>query len=182
MGPIPRSGLVIVLTGDGKGKTTSAFGQALRAAGTGLRVVVVQFIKGAWQSGEIRAIERSGLPIEVFRSGRGFTIEGLRDRRIPMSEHEAAARAGLAHARDLVADETVDLVVLDEIFGAVTARLIDEADVLGLLDRRLPATHLVMTGRAAPAPVVERADLVGEVRLVKHPFERGIAAQLGIEC
>jgi cob(I)alamin adenosyltransferase len=177
----PRTGLVIVLTGDGKGKTTSAFGQALRAAGTGLRVVVVQFIKGTWQSGEIRAIQGSGLPIEVFRSGRGFTIEGLRDQRIPMSEHEAAARAGLARAREVVADETVDLVVLDEIFGAVTARLIDEADVLGLLDHRLPATHLLMTGRAAQAAVVERADLVSEVRLVKHPFERGIAAQLGIE-
>ncbi len=181
MDPSRRSGLVIVLTGDGKGKTTAAFGQALRAAGAGLRVVVVQFIKGAWQSGEIRAIERSGLPIVVFRSGRGFTIEGLRDRRIPMSEHQAAAQAGLARAHEILADETVDLVVLDEIFGAVTARLIGEADVLGLLDERRPDTHVVMTGRAASAAVIERADLVSEVRLVKHPYERGIAAQSGIE-
>lgn len=176
-----RTGLVIVLTGDGKGKTTAAFGQALRAAGAGLRVAIVQFIKGAWQTGEVRAIRGSGLSIEVVRSGRGFTIERLRDPRIPMSEHEAAAVGGLARARELVAGGSVDLLVLDEIFGAVTAGLIAEADVLALLDERYPNTHLVLTGRGAPASVIDRADLVSEVHLVKHPYGRGIKAQRGIE-
>ncbi|MBA3876172.1 MAG: cob(I)yrinic acid a,c-diamide adenosyltransferase [Anaerolinea sp.] len=176
-----RTGLVIVLTGDGKGKTTAAFGQALRAAGAGLRVAIVQFIKGAWQTGEVRALRRTGLPIEVVRSGRGFTIERLRDPRIPMSEHEAAAQAGLVRARELVSGGAADLVVLDEIFGAVTAGLIGEADVLALLEARRPETHLVLTGRAAPEAVVARADLVSEVRLVKHPYVRGVRAQRGIE-
>jgi cob(I)alamin adenosyltransferase len=177
----PRTGLIIVLTGDGKGKTTAAFGQALRAAGAGLRVAIVQFIKGAWQTGEVRAIRRSGLPIEVVRSGRGFTIEQLRDPRIPMADHAAAAVAGLARARELVMGGAFDLVVLDEIFAAVTAGLIGEADVLALLDERRPDTHLVLTGRAAPAAVVARADLVSEIRLVKHPYAAGVRAQRGIE-
>ncbi len=176
-----RTGLVIVLTGDGKGKTTAASGQALRAAGAGLRVAIVQFIKGAWQTGEVRAIRRSGLPIEVVRSGRGFTIERLRDPRIPMSDHAAAAQAGLARARELVSGGAVDLVVLDEIFGAVTAGLIGETDVLALLDARRPETHLVLTGRGAPTAVVARADLVSEVRLIKHPYALGVRAQRGIE-
>ena len=94
----PRTPLVIVLTGDGKGKTTSAFGQALRAAGGGLRVAIVQFIKGSWQTGEIRALERTELPILIERTGRGFTVEKLRDPRIPMSDHAEAARHGLARA------------------------------------------------------------------------------------
>jgi len=176
-----RSPLVIVLTGDGKGKTTSAFGQALRAAGAGLRVAVLQFIKGSWQTGEVRALQRSGLPIQVERAGRGFTIEGLRDPRIPLSEHATAARAGLARAHELVSSGEVDLVVLDEIFGALAAELISEADVHGLLDARHPTVHLVLTGRGAPDSVIGRADLVSEVRLVKHPYERGVQAQRGIE-
>jgi len=177
----PRTPLVIVLIGDGKGKTTSAFGQALRAAGGGLRVAIVQFIKGSWQTGEIRALERTDLPILIERTGRGFTVEKLRDPRIPMSDHAEAARHGLARAYEHVGSGDRDLVVLDEIFGAVSAGLIEESDIHGLLDARHPAVHVVLTGRAAPASVIERADLVSEVRLLKHPYERGVRAQLGIE-
>ena len=177
----PRTPLVIVLTGNGKGKTTSAFGQALRAAGAGLRVVIVQFIKGSWQTGEIRALGRTDLPILIERTGLGFTIEELRDRRIPMSDHAEAARHGLALAYERIGSGDHDLVILDEIFGAVAAGLISETDVHRLLDARHPAVHLVLTGRGAPASVIERADLVSEVRLLKHPYERGVRAQLGIE-
>ncbi len=179
--PARRTPLVIVLTGDGKGKTTAAFGQALRAAGTGLRVAIVQFIKGSWQTGEIRALERTDLPILIERTGRGFTIEGLRDPRIPLSDHAEAARHGLARAYQHVGSGDRDLVVLDEIFGAVSAGLIAESDIHGLLDARHPGVHVVLTGRGAPASVIERADLVSEIRLVKHPYDRGVDAQLGIE-
>lgn len=179
--PARRTPLVIVLTGDGKGKTTAAFGQALRAAGAGLRVAIVQFIKGSWQTGEIRALERTELPILIERTGRGFTIEGLRDPRIPISDHAEAARHGLARAYEHVGSGDRDLVVLDEIFGAVSAGLIAESDIHGLLDARHPGVHVVLTGRGAPASVIARADLVSEIRLVKHPYERGVDAQLGIE-
>jgi cob(I)alamin adenosyltransferase len=172
---------VIVLTGDGKGKTTSAFGQALRAAGDGLRVAIVQFIKGSWRTGEIRALERADLPIVIERAGRGFALEQLRDPRISLSEHAEAARHGLARAHEHVSSGERDLVILDEIFGAVSAGLIEESDIHGLLDARHPAVHVVLTGRGAPASVIERADLVSEVRLIKHPYQRGIRAQLGIE-
>jgi cob(I)alamin adenosyltransferase len=179
--PSHRTPLVIVLTGDGKGKTTSAFGQALRAAGAGLRVAVLQFIKGAWQTGEVRALRRTDLPITVERVGRGFTIDRLRDPRIPMADHAAAAQWGLARARELLSSDEADVVVLDEIFGAVAAGLISEAEVNALLDLRRPTVHLVLTGRAAPDSVLARADLVSDVRLIKHPYARGIRAQRGIE-
>jgi cob(I)alamin adenosyltransferase len=179
--PLRRTPLVIVLTGDGKGKTTSAFGQALRAAGVGLRVAVVQFIKGSWQTGEVRALRSTELPITVERVGLGFTIERLRDRGIPMADHVAAARTGLDRARALVSSGEADLVVLDEIFGALTAQLISESDIQRLLDARHPAVHLVLTGRGAPDSVIARADLVSEVHLLKHPYGRGVRAQRGIE-
>jgi len=179
--PARRSPLVIVLTGDGKGKTTSAFGQALRAAGAGARVAVLQFIKGPWQTGEVRALRQTNLPIHIERAGRGFTIERLRDRRISMQAHQEAARAGLARAQELVGSGEFGLVVLDEIFGAVAARLIAESDIHALLDARHPDVHVLLTGRDAPAGVIERADLVSEVHLVKHPYERGVKAQRGID-
>jgi cob(I)alamin adenosyltransferase len=176
-----RTPLVIVLTGDGKGKTTSAFGQALRAVGAGLRVAVIQFVKGSWQTGEVRALRKAGLPMTVERIGRGFTIERLRDPRIPMADHASAAERGLARARELLSSGDIDLVVLDEIFPAVTAGLITEDDVHDLLDARHPAVHLLLTGRGAPETVVFRADIVSDVRLVKHPYARGVVAQRGIE-
>jgi cob(I)alamin adenosyltransferase len=179
--PARRSSLVIVLTGDGKGKTTAAFGQALRAAGAGLRVAVLQFIKGPWQTGEVRALRRTDLPILVERSGRGFTLERLRDPRISMQAHREAARVGLGRAHELVGSGEFGLVVLDEVFGAVAAGLFGEADIHALLDARHPDVHVLLTGRHAPEGVVERADLVSEVRLVKHPYARGVKAQRGIE-
>ncbi len=179
--PARRSSLVIVLTGEGKGKTTAAFGQALRAAGAGLRVAVLQFIKGPWQTGEVRALRRTDLPILVERSGRGFTIERLRDPRISMQAHREAARVGLGRAHELVGSGEFGLVVLDEVFGALAAGLLGEADIHALLDARHPDVHVLLTGRHAPEGVVERADLVSEVRLVKHPYLRGVKAQRGIE-
>lgn len=177
----PRTSLVMIVTGDGKGKTTSAFGQALRAAGAGLRVAIVQFIKGSWQTGEVRALASTDLPITIERTGLGFTIERLRDPRIPMSAHVEAARRGLDRARAHLTSGEVGLVVLDEICGAIAAGLVSQAEVLELMDARADGVHVLLTGRDAPAGLIERADLVSEVRLVRHHHERGIGAQRGIE-
>lgn len=177
----PRRGLVLLVTGDGKGKTTSAFGQALRAAGAGLRVAIVQFIKGAWQTGEVLALAATNLPITVERTGLGFTIERLRDPRIPMATHVEAAQRGLERARTHLTSGEIDLVVLDEICGAIAAGLVTEAAVLELIEARAEGVHVLLTGRDAPAGLRQRADTVSEVRLVRHHLERGVAAQRGIE-
>jgi cob(I)alamin adenosyltransferase len=177
----PRTSLVMILTGDGKGKTTSAFGQALRAAGTGMHVAVVQFIKGPWKTGEVTALATTDLPITVERTGLGFTIERLRNPRIAMSAHVEAARDGLERARTHLTSGEVGLVVLDEILGAVNADLVSIDEVLELIEARAKGVHVLLTGRDAPAQLIERADLVSEVRLVRHHLERGVAAQRGIE-
>lgn len=175
-----RHGLTIVYTGDGKGKTTAAVGLVIRAAGNQMRVFFLQFIKGQWKSGE-RAI-LSGLPgVDVEVTGRGFTIDGLRDPRIPMDDHATAASVGWKRAVHVLRSGEYDLVVLDEILGAISAQLVPLDEVLELVSDKPRHVHLVLTGRNAPPELVERADLVSEVRPIKHPFERGIKAQRGIE-
>ncbi len=175
-----RRGLTIVYTGDGKGKTTAAVGLTVRAAGNKMRVLFVQFIKGSWKSGE-REILRSLPSVEVAVTGRGFTIEGLRNPRIPMQAHHDAAAAGWALARQAIAEGNYDLIVLDEILGAVNAELIPIQEVLDAVRLKPPRLHLALTGRGAPAELIELADLVSEVRGIKHPYEQGIPAQRGIE-
>ena len=175
-----RRGLTIVYTGDGKGKTTAAVGITVRAAGNRMHVLFVQFIKGSWKSGE-REILRSLPGVEVAVTGRGFTIEGLRDPRIPMKAHQDAATTGWALARQAIAEGNYDVVVLDEILGAVNANLVPIEEVLGTVRSRPPRLHLVLTGRGAPPELIALADLVSEVHPIKHPYEQGIPAQRGIE-
>jgi len=179
--PAERHGLTIVYTGDGKGKTTAAIGLTVRAAGNRLRVCFLQFIKGQWKSGE-RDVLRSLAPyVEVILTGKGFTLEQLRDPRIPMATHQDAATSGWQAAQRIVADDTYDMVVLDEILGAVSAGLVPLDELLALV-RGKPATlHLVLTGRGAPPELIELADLVSEVQAIKHPYEQGIKAQRGVE-
>ncbi|MBU6423167.1 MAG: cob(I)yrinic acid a,c-diamide adenosyltransferase [Chloroflexota bacterium] len=176
-----RKGLVIVFTGDGKGKSTAAIGMALRATGHHMRVHVIQFIKGRWKSGEVEAAKRLLPDLTIERAGLGFTIERLRDPRIPMDDHRAAAQAGIVEAREAVASGGYAIVVLDEILGAIAAGLVTLEQVVSLVDAKPPGLHLVLTGRNAPPQIVERADLVTEMRLVKHPYEQGIVAQRGVE-
>ncbi|MBI2324745.1 MAG: cob(I)yrinic acid a,c-diamide adenosyltransferase [Chloroflexi bacterium] len=176
-----RKGLVLVFTGDGKGKTTAAIGLSVRAAGHGMRVRIIQFIKGSWRTGEQATLRRLAPEIELTRAGRGFTIERLRDARISDEEHGTAARAGFEEARDVVAAGAVDVVVLDEILGAITADLISLPEVLALIAAKPPMLHLILTGRDAPAAIIDAADLVTEMRLVKHPFTAGVVAQKGVE-
>jgi cob(I)alamin adenosyltransferase len=175
-----RQGLTLVFTGNGKGKTTAAVGLAVRAAGNRLRVFFLQFIKGQWKTGE-REILR-GLPgVDLEVTGRGFTIERLRNPKIPMADHAAAAAHGWRVAQQIVREGEYDLVVLDEVLGAVKAGLVPLDELLALVRSKPPELHLVLTGRGAPPELVEVADLVSEIRPIKHPYERGIKAQRGIE-
>jgi cob(I)alamin adenosyltransferase len=175
-----RHGLTIVYTGDGKGKTTAAIGLAVRAAGNHMRVFFLQFIKGRWKSGE-RDILRSLPGVDLEVTGRGFTIEGLRDERIPMDDHAAAAALGWQRAREIVLAGDYDVVVLDEALGAITADLVPLDSLLDLVERKPRHVHLVLTGRGAPPSLIEAADLVSEVVPLKHPFDRGVKAQRGVE-
>lgn len=182
--PPPRKekGLVIVFTGDGKGKTTAAMGMALRAVGHKMRVLVIQFIKGAWKTGEQEAVKALAPYFTIVRAGRGFTLEHLRDPRISMDEHRLAAAHGYALAQEAITSGEYDLIILDEICGTISAGLLSLEQVLALLDLKPPLLHLVLTGRGAPPELIERADLVTEMRLIKHPYrDQGIAAQRGVE-
>lgn len=175
-----RRGLTIVYTGDGKGKTTAAIGLVVRAVGNQMRVFFLQFIKGSWKTGERSVLQTlPGVDLEV--TGRGFTIEALRDPRIPMDDHVAAAAHGWRVARKIVLEDTYDIVVLDEILGAVTAGLVPLDELIAMVQSKPPALHLVLTGRNAPAELISVADLVSEIQPLKHPFDAGIKAQRGIE-
>lgn len=168
--------LVIIHYGDGKGKTTAALGMAVRALGSGLRTSILQFIKQR-ETGEHRALSAlSSDGIEILRLGTGFVREFP-----PPPEALAAAREGLDLARRKLTEGQYEMVVLDEIFAALEAGVVAEQDVHDLLDLRPADVHLVMTGRRAPESVIARADLVTEMRSVKHPLDRGQESVRGID-
>jgi len=172
-----EKGLVLVNTGQGKGKTTAALGLALRTLGHGGRVAVVQFIKGAWQPGEAKALQSFGDQLHWHALGEGFTWE-TQDRERDRQLVAEAWQQSLTYLRD----PAVQLVLLDEINVALKLGYLPVEDVLAGVDQRPELTHVVLTGRGAPPALIERADLVTEMSLVKHPFrEQGVKAQLGIE-
>jgi cob(I)alamin adenosyltransferase len=174
-----RRGLVVVYTGDGKGKTTAALGMALRAVGRGFKVLMIQFIKGSWHYGELDGVKRLAPEFEIATGGKGFV--GILDDRLPIEDHRKAAAETLAFAKAQVSGGTYDLVILDEINYAVKGELIPVEGVLDLLDARPSDLHLVLTGRSAHPAVVERADLVTEMKDIKHPYRQGILAQVGVD-
>ena len=171
-----RRGLVIVNTGDGKGKSTAAFGLALRMLGYGRRVGVVQFIKGAWHSGEQDALARFGDLVSWHTMGEGFTWETQ-----DLKRDIAAAQAAWAKALDLMADPTISLVVLDELNIALRYDYLDVENVVAALKARREGLHVVVTGRNARPALVDAADLVTEMGSTKHHFAAGVKAQKGIE-
>lgn len=173
-----EKGLVIVYTGDGKGKTTAALGLAFRAAGRGFRTAFLQFVKGSWKSGEVFAAERFGGLIEVRQLGIGFVT--WRPKR-PFQEHLEAARRGWEEAKRVIYSGGYDIVVLDEINNATRFNLIGVDEVLEVVRSKPERLHLVLTGRGADQRVIEAADLVTEMRNIKHPFERGEWARVGID-
>jgi cob(I)alamin adenosyltransferase len=176
--PENGQGLIIVHTGNGKGKTTAALGLGLRAWGQGLKVLVVQFIKGGWKYGELAAIEKLAPHFVIEQLGEGFIKGSSEDK---MAEHRAAAESALKAARDAISSQKWDMIILDEINYAVKFGLISVEDVLELLEGKPPLLHLVLTGRDAKEEIVEQADLVTEMKEIKHPFQKGIKAQKGIE-
>jgi cob(I)alamin adenosyltransferase len=177
-GKAGEKGLIIVHTGAGKGKSSSGFGMILRCIAHGMPCAVVQFIKGAWDTGERRLITSNFAEMCQFHAmGEGFTWE-TQDR----ARDIAAARAGWEKAKELIRDPNIRLVLLDEINIALRYDYLDLDEVLVFLAaEKPPLTHVVLTGRNAKEALIEAADLVTEMTLIKHPFRAGIKAQAGVE-
>ncbi len=173
-----EKGLIIVHTGAGKGKSSSGFGMILRCVAHGMPCAVVQFIKGAWDTGERRLLTENFSDLcQFYAMGEGFTWE-TQDR----ARDVVAAQAGWEKAKELIRDPNIRLVLLDEINIALRYDYLDIAEVLAFLrDEKPPLTHVVLTGRNASEALIEAADLVTEMTLIKHPFRSGIKAQAGVE-
>jgi cob(I)alamin adenosyltransferase len=171
-----EKGLLIVHTGTGKGKSTAAFGLALRTLGRGKRVGVVQFIKGAWQSAERDALETFGDQVSWHTMGEGFTWDTQ-----DLKRDIAAAERAWAKAQELMADPTLALLILDELNIALRYDYLDLKSVIEILAARRPDLHIVITGRNAKPDLIAAADLVTDMTLVKHHFAAGVKAQPGIE-
>ncbi len=173
-----EKGLVIVHTGKGKGKSSSGFGMILRCIAHGMPCAVVQFIKGGWDTGERRLLtSHFGDLCQFHAMGEGFTWE-TQDK----ARDIAAARAGWDKARELIRDPAIRMVLLDEINIALRYDYLDIAEVVAFLrDDKPPMTHVVLTGRNAKPELIELADLVTEMEVIKHPFREGIKAQPGVE-
>jgi cob(I)alamin adenosyltransferase len=171
-----EKGLVEVYTGEGKGKTTAAFGLALRAVGRGLRVYVIQFIKGGFDYGELYVVDRlPNLTLKAF--GRGKFVMA----KPPEKEDVGFAREAFELAKKVVMSGECDLVILDEVNVALSLNLINVDEVLELVKGKPLHVEVVLTGRGAPDELVEVADLVTEMREVKHPYRKGVGARKGIE-
>lgn len=174
----PR-GLVVVITGNGKGKTTSALGMAVRACGHGMRTSIIQFMKGDLYAGEWDGVRKMECAVELIATGKGFC--GIQGNPYSRAEHRANAQEAVALAREKIESGGCDVLILDEINNALHLKLVDLAQVIDLLDRRPPLLHLILTGRDAHPEVIERADTVSEVREIKHAYRRDIEPQPGID-
>jgi cob(I)alamin adenosyltransferase len=182
-------GLVQVYTGNGKGKTTAALGLALRAAGHQLRTCVIQFMKRGWESGERTSVARLAPEVEIHAFGSerwgdsGTRPQGTPWWELPPSEEDRAqAQQALAFGRQTVTGGEWDIVVLDEVLGALRHGLLSLDQLLALIHDKPSSVELVLTGRDAPAEIIAAADLVTEMKEVKHPFRKGVKARKGIEC
>ena len=171
-----EKGLLIVHTGKGKGKSTAAFGLVFRAIGNGMKVGVVQFVKGKWQTGERAALDKFGDQVTINTMGEGFTWE-TQDRQRDI----AAARAAWEKAKALIADDEHQMVLLDELNIVLRYNYLDVNEVVEVLNARPAMKHVIVTGRNAKDELIEAADLVTDMTQVKHPFRSGVKAQVGIE-
>jgi cob(I)alamin adenosyltransferase len=172
-------GLLVIYTGDGKGKTTAALGMCVRAVGYNWKVCVIQFIKGSWKYGELKGIKRLAPNVELHTVGEGFV--GIIDDDKSFEEHRAAARKGVQLALDKINSREFQLVILDELNVAMDLGLVTEEEAMEILAARSEKQHLVITGRNATDALVQKADLVTEMKEIKHPFQQGILAQKGID-
>ena len=179
-----RQGLIIVYTGDGKGKTSAALGAAMRALGHGWRVLMIQFFKGDWPVvyGELELAKRLYPQFEVLQLGQGF-VKIMGDKK-PFAEHVEAAQAAIGLARERMSSGQYDVLILDEVnyaLGYLDFKLIELKDILELLRSKPSQMHVILTGRNAPPEIVEMADLVTEMKEIKHPMKKGVPAQQGID-
>ena len=170
-------GLVQIYTGEGKGKTTAAFGLAIRAVGHGFRVYIIQFMKGRGGYGELEGLKRLLPECQLEHFGaQGWVHKGEN-----IDEHSQEVRKAFMRAQEIIISGEWNIVILDEILNALWFELIPESEVLELLSKKPPHVELVLTGRNASQALIERADLVTEMVQRKHPYEQGIMARLGIE-
>jgi cob(I)alamin adenosyltransferase len=173
-----RRGLILINTGPGKGKTTAALGTALRAVGNGMRVLVLQFLKGSWHYGELDAVEAFDGNFVLKQMGRGFVKVGGAE---TDPEDIRLVEAAWAEARDAIYSGEWDMVILDEINYAISYKMLDPAAVAEALKGKPEMVHVILTGRNAHPMLVELADTVTEMREVKHAYAKGILAQRGVE-
>jgi cob(I)alamin adenosyltransferase len=174
-----KDGLVIVYTGNGKGKTTAALGMALRAVGYNHKICLIQFIKGSWPYGEMVSIKRLEPELELIIAGKGFV--GIIDDKSPREEHIKIAKQALQISKEKIQSGAYNIVILDEVNYAINLGLIDVKDVLELIKSKPENLNLVLTGNHARQEIIDLADLVTEMKEIKHPYKSGIKAKKGID-
>jgi cob(I)alamin adenosyltransferase len=177
--PKEKVGLVVVITGHGKGKTTAAMGIALRAAGHDMRVCIIEFMKGDMYSGEIDGVKRLSPKVELHLTGKGFF--GIMGDPHSFEEHRANAQKAINLAKDKMLSGNYDILILDEINNALKMKLVDLSQAMELIENKPPLMHLVLTGRSAPPEIIERAHTVTEMKEIKHAYRQGIEPQKGID-
>jgi cob(I)alamin adenosyltransferase len=176
---VSEKGLVIVYTGGGKGKTSAALGLVLRAVGYNHKVCMVQFVKGSWHYGELDSAKRLAPEFEMITAGKGFV--GILDDKSPREDHVKAANDTLEISKEKMMSGKFDVVILDEINYALQLKLLNLDDVIDLIKSKPSELDLVLTGNHAAEEVIELADLVTEMKEIKHPFKSGIKAKKGID-
>ena len=174
-----KDGLIIVYTGKGKGKTTAALGMALRAVGHDYRICMIQFIKGSWHYGEMTSSKRLEPEFELTAIGRGFV--GIIDDKSPLEEHKKIAQEALRLSKEKMESRRYDIIILDEINYAINLGLVNLEDVLDIIKIKPSNLNLVLTGNYAKQEIIDAADLVTEMKEIKHPFKSGIKAKKGID-
>lgn len=171
-----KKGLLMVLTGNGKGKTTSALGMAFRAIGHGFRICVIQFIKGSWKYGELESAKRFDDLLDFHVMGKGFTWESEN-----LEEDTKIAQEAWNFAKDAINSGKYQMVILDELTYLIKYKMISEDEIVSFLSNHPDGLHIVVTGRDASDSLIEAADLVTDMVSIKHPYDSGIKAQKGIE-
>lgn len=177
--PKEKVGLNVVITGHGKGKTTSALGIALRAVGYNMKVCIIEFMKGDMYSGEIDGIKRLSPNVDLYLTGKGFC--GIKGDKYSFAEHRVHAQDAIKLAKEKMSFGNYDILILDEINNALKLKLVDLQQVLTLIDEKPLLMHLVLTGRDAHPEVIKRAHTVTEMKEIKHAYRKGIEPQKGID-